>query len=85
MAHVITANELKTKGVATIEDATSSGEEAIITIRGKQRYVVLSVEHYNYLRECELEAAIADSRRDVAEGRTVAESVAEHIARITSG
>ena len=85
MANVITANDLKTKGVAKIEEATSSGEEAIITVRGQQRYVVISVEHYNYLRECELEAALAESRRDVEAGRTVSESVEEHIARITSG
>ena len=85
MANVITANDLKTKGVAKIEEATSSGDEAIITVRGQQRYVVISVEHYNYLRECELEAALAESRRDVEAGRTVSESVEEHIARITSG
>jgi len=85
MANVITANDLKTKGVAKIEEATSSGDEAIITVRGQQRYVVLSVEHYNYLRECELEAALAESRHDVEAGRTVSESVEEHIARITSG
>lgn len=85
MTQVITANELKTKGVAKLEEATAAGDEAIITVRGQQRYVVLSVQHYNYLRECELEAAIADSRRDIEEGRTVSESVEEHIARITSG
>lgn len=85
MANVITANDLKTKGVAKIEEATSSGDEAIITVRGQQRYVVLSVELYNYLRECELEAALAESRRDVEAGRTVSESVEEHVARITSG
>lgn len=85
MTHVITANELKTKGVAKLEEATASGDEAIITVRGQQRYVVVSVQYYNYLRECELEAAVADTRRDIAEGKTVLESVEEHIARITSG
>lgn len=85
MAHLISANDLKTKGIATIEEATSSGNEAIITVRGQQRYVVLSVEHYNYLRECELESAVAESRRDVEEGRTVSETVEDHIARITGG
>lgn len=59
-------------------------EEAIITVRGKQRYVVLSVDQYNYLRECELEAALAETHQDVAAGRTVSESVEDHIQRITS-
>lgn len=83
MAHSITANDLKTKGVSVLEEATSSGEEAIITVRGKNRYVVLSVDQYNYLRECELEAALSETMKDVEEGRTYSESVEEHIQRIT--
>ena len=83
MPHLITANDLKTKGVSMLEEVTSSGEEAIITVRGKNRYVVLSVDQYNYLRECELEAALTETLRDVDEGRTYSESVEEHIKRIT--
>ncbi|HKK49824.1 MAG TPA: type II toxin-antitoxin system prevent-host-death family antitoxin [Alkalispirochaeta sp.] len=83
MANVITANDLKTKGVSTIDEATSAGNEVIITVRGKPRYVVMSVDQYHYLRECELEAALAETRHDVEAGRTVTESVEEHIARIT--
>jgi PHD/YefM family antitoxin component YafN of YafNO toxin-antitoxin module len=85
MAHLISANELKTKGVSSLEEVTASGDEAIITVRGQHRYVVLSIENYNYLRECELDAALAESQRDIAAGRTVSETVEEHIARITSG
>lgn len=33
-------------------------DELIITVRGKESYVVMNMEHYNYLRECELEAAL---------------------------
>ena len=83
MTNIITANDLKTKGVSSLDEAISSGKEAIITVRGKQRYIVLSVERYNYLRECELEAALAESRRDIESGRTIAESVTDHIRRIT--
>ena len=83
MPHLITANELKTKGVSMLEEATSSGEEAIITVRGKNRYVVLSMDRYNYLRECELEAALTGTMKDIEEGRTYSESVEEHINRIT--
>jgi PHD/YefM family antitoxin component YafN of YafNO toxin-antitoxin module len=84
MENIVTANELKTKGVARIDEITSKGDEAIISVRGKQRYVVLTVEHYNYLRECELEAALAETRRDLEGGNVVRESVEDHLRRITS-
>lgn len=84
MANVVTANELKTKGVSRLEELTSTGEEAIISVRGKHRLVVISIEQYNHFRECELEAALAETRRDLAAGKTIQESVDEHIRRITS-
>ena len=44
---------------------------------------MVSLEHYDYLRDCELEAALAETRRDIQTGKTVSESVEQHIARIT--
>jgi hypothetical protein len=44
MDNIVTANELKTKGISRIDEITSNGDEAIISVRGKQRYVVLRVE-----------------------------------------
>ena len=84
MENVVTANELKTKGISRIDEITSNGDEAIISVRGKQRYVVLTVEQYNYLRECELEAALVETHRDLERGDVVQESVAAHMQRITS-
>jgi hypothetical protein len=81
----IAANDLKTKGVASIREKLAEEPEAIITVRGKNRYVVMDLEHYRYLRECELEAALLEARQDVEEGRTVTESVVEHIKRLTDG
>jgi hypothetical protein len=52
-------------------------------VRGKTKYVVLTVEEYNRLRECELETAIFEAKKDLEEGRTVQESVDEHLQRIT--
>ena len=37
---------------------------------------------YHYLRECELEAALAQSRADVSAGRTVQESAQAHMDRL---
>ena len=51
MADLITANELKTKGLTALDRAISNGNEAIITVRGKNKYVVLPFERYNHLRE----------------------------------
>jgi hypothetical protein len=85
MENIVSANELKTKGISRLDEITASGEEAIISVRGKNRYVVLTMEQYNYLRECELEAALVETRNDLKTGNVVEESVAEHIDRITSG
>ncbi len=78
----ISANELKLKGVVAIEAMLTNQPEAIISVRGKERFVVMDMEHYHYLRECELEAALAQSRADLADGRFVKESPEEHIARL---
>lgn len=85
MSKIITANDLKTRGVSAITEATSDGNEAVITVRGKNQYVVIPVEKYNHLRECELEAALYESENDLKNNKFVTESVEDHIKRITSG
>jgi len=81
----IAANDLKTRGVASISEQLAENPEAIITVRGKNRYVVMDIDQYQYLRECELEAALMEAREDVKAGRVVTESVADHIKRLTDG
>jgi prevent-host-death family protein len=83
--HTITANELKTKGVSILNEGTAEGNEVIISVRGKSKYVVLPVEKYNRLREYELEIALAETKKDLKEGRFIKESVEKHIKRITNG
>lgn len=78
----LTANDLKVRGIAAIEDVLAGQTEATISVRGKDRFVVMDVAQYHYLRECELEAALAQSRADVAAGRAVTETAAEHIQRM---
>ena len=85
MDNVVTANELKTRGVSRLDEITSQSGAAIISVRGKRKYVVLSVEEYDHLRECELETALTESRRDLQDGNVVEESVEDHIRRITGG
>ena len=78
----VAAHDLKTKGIKAIEDALLNQPEVALSVRGQVKYVVMSQEHYHYLRECELEAALAESRADLAEGRFVKETVAQHVKRL---
>ena len=80
----ISANDLKTRGVAAIESALEHDSEALISVRGKNRFVVMPLEHFHYLRECELDAALAQTRNDLASGCFVISTPEEHIARIKS-
>jgi hypothetical protein len=70
----ISASNLKTQGIAAIEFALSTTPEAIVSVRGKDRFVVMDMARYHYLRECELDAALVESRADLAAGRAVQES-----------
>ncbi|HEY6985382.1 MAG TPA: hypothetical protein VH375_04820 [Rhodanobacteraceae bacterium] len=78
----ISANNLKTQGVSAITEALADAPEATVSVRGKERFVVMDIEHYRYLRECELSAALAESQADLAAGRFVKESVDAHMKRL---
>ncbi len=78
----ISANELKTQGVSAITEALADSPEVMVSVRGKDRFVVMNIEHYHYLRECELTAALAESQADIAAGRFVKESVDAHMKRL---
>ena len=43
---------------------------------------VSAIEQYAHLRECELEAALAESKADLDAGRFVKETVEQHITRL---
>ncbi len=81
--NTITANQLKTKGVSVIEDNLSANHELVITVRGKEKFVVMDMKHYNYLRECELDAALHQAKIDYQDGNYITENVEDHINRIT--
>lgn len=78
----ISANDLKIKGVAAIEAMLAEQPEVMISVRGKERFVVMELAQYHYLRECELEAALAQTRADLAAGRFVKSSPEAHVARL---
>ena len=80
----ITANQLKTKGVSALAPIIDENKAAMITVRGKNRYVVMDFETYNHLRECELEAAIVESKRELEQGAVNKDAIDEHIRRIVN-
>lgn len=79
----ITANDLKTKGISAIESDLAAGEYVVITVRGQGKYVVMDMAKYEKLREYELEIALHEAKADLAAGRFVSESVADHIKRLS--
>lgn len=81
MNHV-TANELKTRGVSAIEAVLESQTEAIVSVRGADRFVVMELAQFHYLRECELEAALAQTHADLAAGRYFKDTPEAHLARV---
>ena len=76
------AIDLKTQGIKAIKDALLDQLEAPVSVRGQVKYVVMNQQQYQYFRECQLEAALAESKADLAGGRFVKETVAQHIKRL---
>lgn len=81
--NTVTANQLKIKGVSVIQENLLDHQELVITVRGKEKFVVMDMEQYNYLRECELDAALNQAKRDYESGNYTTEDVEDHIKRIT--
>lgn len=82
MDNTLTAQELKTRGAELLKQKTKKFKEAIITVRGEKRFVVLTIEQYNYFRECELEAALQEAEADVVKGKFNIESVEQHLKKL---
>lgn len=81
--NIVTANDLKTRGISAVEERLEAGEEVLISVRGQNKYVVMSLEKYDQLRECELESALREARADYDSGKVVIESVKDHLRRVT--
>ena len=79
----LTANDLKTKGISAVEACLKEDEEVIISVRGKERYVIVDIEKYARMREYELASALQEARADIDAGRFTTESVAEHMKQVS--
>ena len=76
---LVTANEVKKKGVSLFGKILEKSDEIIINVRGKNRYVVIDIERYNEFRQNELELAYLKVKKDIEEGRYKVQSASEHI------
>ena len=79
---VISATEIKKRGIAALEPILAEEGEALVTVRGQRRYVVMTVEKYHALRELELAQAIRKTREDYRAGRFVDRTIDAHMRRL---
>jgi len=75
---VISANELKVKGISLLDSVFKTLDEVLVSVRGKHKYVIVELERYAYLRECELEHALRETKEDIAKGHYKTVSTEEH-------
>ena len=78
----MTVSDLKTNGISHIERLLQDEEEVVVSVRSKPRYVMMDIVRYDFLRECEIAAACAQTREDMAGGRYRDKSADAHLARI---
>jgi len=75
---IISANDVKVKGVAFLGRMLEKADELVINVRGKNKYVVLGIERYEAFRLQELELAHMLAMRDMKEGRYKSQTAKEH-------
>lgn len=79
---LISASEVKTNGVSFIGKLIKKHKEVFITVRGKKKFAVLSIEEYERLKEAELDRLIFEAEKDYEEGRYIKETAEEHFKRL---
>lgn len=80
---IITANELKRKGVSFVSNLLEKFENVFVSVRGNKKYVILKIEDYEKLKELEIENAIKEAEKDLKEDKYVVESAEEHFKRLS--
>jgi hypothetical protein len=78
----VVAGDIKKRGVSAFASALEEDGEAVITVRGESRYVVMTMQKYNELRESELCQAVREARADYGAGRIADRSVKDHMQRL---
>lgn len=79
---IVSANDIKTKGVTLLDKLFESVSEVVINVRGKNKYVVIDIERYKQLRELELDRLYEETMQEIKEGRYKTQSVEEHLSEL---
>jgi len=65
---VVTANEVKKRGVSLFDELLKKFDEIIISSRGKNKYIVMDIETYEDFRAYRLDKAYKEVMEDVKRG-----------------
>ena len=76
---IITANEVKTRGVSAFGNLLQKFDELIINVRGKNKYVVLDIKRYKQMRENELDLAYLKTMQAIKAGEYKSQTADQHI------
>ena len=79
---IITATDIKTKGISFVEKLIEKYGKVFISISGKRKFVILPIDEYEKLKEVELEMVIKQAEEDYKNGRYIKESAEEHFKRL---
>ena len=77
MENLITAQDLKTRGCSILKKIVKDDEPAIISVHGKDEFVVFTMNDYNKIREMELDLALVNIKKDIEDGN-YSTSIEEH-------
>jgi len=66
---IITADELKTKGITFFEKFLKKTGEIIVSVKGKPKFVLIDFERYNKIKELEVEKAYTEVMEDYKNGK----------------
>ncbi len=79
---IVTANEVKKRGVSLFDELLKKFDEVVVNFRGKNKYVVVDIERYKRLRAAELEMAYQEVMRDYKNGDYEVLTPQEHIDKL---
>ena len=65
---IVTANQVKTRGVSLFDELLQKFDEIIISSRGKKKYIVMDIEKYEDFRAYQLDKTYKEVIRDVERG-----------------
>ena len=68
MENVLSIQDLKRTGLSKIKQMFNNEPDIIIQDRGRDACVLVELEHYNFLRDCELEIALNQAKKDIKNG-----------------